>query len=220
MIVLALAPGRARLTELHRRLPSVSTSVLEHHLQRMVAAELITRTRSERPPPRVELELTDAGRELLAISGMLARWGMRNRWSEPADKERVDIGALLRMLPTLLDERPGLPEGATIEAQVASPHALFVVFYRVHAGHLQIVGVMENERAAPASKSAYSPTDGINELYVGVLSPATVRLHGDEQAWIAAFGPSGDYEHLQFEGEAQLAKEVLDGLPRQKAIEL
>src|ERR1700720_2002123 len=78
MIVLALEHGPTRLTELHRRLPGVSTSVLESHLRRMVAAKLITRTRRAKSPPRVELELTDAGHELVAIAGTLACWGMRN----------------------------------------------------------------------------------------------------------------------------------------------
>jgi len=216
-IVLALAAGPTRLTHLHRRLPGISTSVLEHHLQRMVAADLITRTRREKSSPRVELELTDAGRELVAIAGMLARWGMRNSWSEPADRERADVGAMLQMLPTLLDEHPGLPEGATIEAQVACAHALTVVFYRVQRGRLRIDGVVENQRYMLPSESASNPADGIEGALpggVGAPAPATVRAHGDEQAWIAALGPACDYTHLRFDGKRELAKEVLDGLPR------
>jgi DNA-binding HxlR family transcriptional regulator len=219
-IVLALAAGPTRLTHLHRRLPGVSTSVLESHLQRMVAAELITRTRREKSRPRVELELTDAGRELVVIAGMLARWGMRNRWSEPADKERTDVGALLRMLPTLIDEHPGLPEGATVEARLASPHALIVVFYRVEGGRLQIEDIVEDERVAP--DGAFDRVDGIGEPLpdglpdgVGPPPPATVCLQGDEQAWIAALGPVGDYTQLRCDGKAKLAKLLFDGLPGQ-----
>jgi DNA-binding HxlR family transcriptional regulator len=215
-VVLALAAGPMRLTHLHRRLPGVSTSVLESHLQRMVAADLITRTRRERSRPRVELELTDAGHELVAIAGMLARWGMRNHWSEPADKERTDVGALLRMLPTLIDEHPGLPEGATVEARVASPHALIVFSYRVEDGRLHIEGVVEDERAMP--QGVFDRADGVGGQLpgdVGPLPPATVCLQGDERAWIAALGPAGDYTHLRFYGKTKLAKQVLDGLPRQ-----
>jgi DNA-binding HxlR family transcriptional regulator len=214
-IVLALASGPTRLTHLHRRLPGVSTSVLESHLQRMVAAELITRTRREKSRPRVELELTDAGRELVVIAGMLACWGMRNRWSEPADKERTDVGALLRMLPMLIDEHPGLPEGATIEARVASPHALIVVFYRVEDGRLQIDGVVEEERAMP--DGAFDRAEGVGGPLpggVGPAPPATVCLQGDERAWIAALGPAGDYTQLRCDGKAKLAKQLFDGLPR------
>lgn len=219
MIVLALAPGRTRLTQLHRRLPGVSTGVLEQHLQRMVASGLVTRTRSVKPPLRVELELADAGRELLAISGALARWGMRNLWSEPANKERVDIGALLRMLPALLDEHPGLPEGATIEAQVVCAHSLIAVFYRVQGGRLEIDGILEEEPGMPSSASnPTSAADGHRRDGIGALSHATVSLQGDEQAWIAAFGPARDYKQLRFHGRAKLAKQVLDGLPRRDAI--
>jgi DNA-binding HxlR family transcriptional regulator len=216
-IVLALAPGRTRLTELHRRLPGLSRSVLEHHLRHMVAVDLVTRTRSEKTQPRVELELTDAGNELLAVASMLARWGMRNRWSEPAGRERIDVCALLRMLPTLLDEDPGLPEGATVEAQVAGAHMLIVVFYRVQRGRLRLVGVMENERVLP-SESASSPDDGIDGALLDsadTRSRATVCLHGDENAWVAALGPACDYTQLRCDGKAKLAKQLFDGLPRQ-----
>lgn len=219
MIVLALAPGRTRLTQLHRRLPGVSTSVLEHHLQRMAATGLITRTRDERPQPRVELELTDAGRELVAISRMLARWGMRNCWSAPADKERVDVAALLRMLPALLNEHPRLPDGATVEARVASPHALIVAFYHVQNGRLEIDGVVEEQPGmSPLASSPANIGDG--HLPDGDSAPpsATVCLQGDEQAWIAAFGPAGDYRQLRLDGRIELARQVLDGLPRYEAI--
>lgn len=216
-IVLALASGRTRLTELHRRLPGASKSVLEHHLQRMVAAELVTRTRSK-APPRVELELTDAGHELVVVAGMLARWGMRHRWSEPAGGERIDVGALLRMLPILLDEHPGLPEGAAVEAQVTSTHALIVVFYRVRGGRLQIDGVLENEHGMPPSSDASDLLDGVDELLrsgAGAPPSATVCLQGDERAWIAALGPDGDYGHLHVRGKTELAKRLLDGLPHE-----
>lgn len=212
MIVLALAPGPTRLTQLHRRLPGVSTSVLEQHLRRMVATNLITRTRHEKSPPRVELELTNCGRELLEISGMLARWGMRNHWSEPADKERVDVGALLRMLPMLLDEHPGLPEGATVEAKVASTHTLIVVLYRVQDGRLEIDDIVEEEAGIPTSA-----VDGHRRDGHGAPTTATVCLQGDEQAWIAALGPAGDYGQLRVDGKAKLARQMLDGLPRGSA---
>ncbi|HTA34757.1 MAG TPA: helix-turn-helix domain-containing protein [Solirubrobacteraceae bacterium] len=220
MIVLALAPGRTRLTHLHRRLPTVSTSVLEHHLQRMAAADLITRTRTEISPPRVELELTDAGRELLAVSGMLARWGMRNRWSEPVDTERIDIGAFLRMLPTLLEERPGLPDGTTLQATVASTYALTAVSYHVENGQLEIDAVVEEEEP-DVSSLAFNPAgtlDGHPRHSSGAPRPPTACVWGDEQAWIAALGPAVDYRHLHFDGTAKFAKQMLDGLPRRRTI--
>ncbi|HEY4917927.1 MAG TPA: helix-turn-helix domain-containing protein [Solirubrobacteraceae bacterium] len=77
-IALALAPGRTRLTHLRERLPGISTGVLARGLTHMVGLGLVTRTRFKEKPPRVELELTDAGRELVPIAEALARWGMRH----------------------------------------------------------------------------------------------------------------------------------------------
>jgi DNA-binding HxlR family transcriptional regulator len=77
-IVLALAPGTTRLTHLRERLPGISTGVLARGLSHMVGLGLVTRTRFKEKPPRVELELTDAGRELIPIAEALARWGMRH----------------------------------------------------------------------------------------------------------------------------------------------
>ena len=78
----------------------------------MVALGLVERTRfSQARPPRVEVELTDAGRELLPIAAALARWGMCHAWSPPVQRERVDIAALLRLLPALL-ELTELPPGS------------------------------------------------------------------------------------------------------------
>jgi DNA-binding HxlR family transcriptional regulator len=77
-IVLALAPGRTRLTHLRERLPGISTGVLARGLTHMVGLGLVERTRFKEKPPRVELELTDAGRELLPIAEALTRWGVRH----------------------------------------------------------------------------------------------------------------------------------------------
>jgi DNA-binding HxlR family transcriptional regulator len=87
-IVLALAPGRTRLTNLRERLPGISTGVLARGLAQMVELGLVKRTRYKEKPPRVELELTDAGRELMPIAEALAHWGERRGWSEPRDLEQ------------------------------------------------------------------------------------------------------------------------------------
>ena len=100
-IAVALAPGKMRLTHLHKCLPGISTGVLERGLQQMVTVGLLTRTRFKEMPPRVELELTDAGRELLPVAAALARWGMRHVWSAPQEHERADVDVLLRLLPAL-----------------------------------------------------------------------------------------------------------------------
>jgi DNA-binding HxlR family transcriptional regulator len=79
LIALQLAPGSTRLTELRERLPGISTGVLERHITHMVEQGLVTRTRFREMPPRVEIELTDSGRELLPVASTLESWGKRHR---------------------------------------------------------------------------------------------------------------------------------------------
>jgi DNA-binding HxlR family transcriptional regulator len=47
-------------------------------MQHMVILGLVSRQRFREMPPRVEIELTDWGRELVPIAAGLARWGMRH----------------------------------------------------------------------------------------------------------------------------------------------
>jgi len=204
LIVLALAPGRMRLTQLQRRLPGVSTGVLERYLQQMVALELITRTRYREMPPRVELELTGAGRELLEVAGMLARWGMRNRWSEPGERERIDVAALLRMLPELLEEQAGLPEHARLDALVENAAGSERVRYCVCHGRLATAPPEQN------SSDAGRPPDGA----CGSSPAADATVSGDAPSWIAALGPAADFGHLRFSGDELFARSLLGALPR------
>jgi DNA-binding HxlR family transcriptional regulator len=74
-IALALARRPQRPVELTRRLPGISAGVLDRHLRHMLALGLLLRTRFKEMPPRVELTLTETGRELLPIARTLARWG-------------------------------------------------------------------------------------------------------------------------------------------------
>jgi DNA-binding HxlR family transcriptional regulator len=207
MIALALAPGRTRLTHLQARLPGVSTGVLERYIQQMVTLGLVSRTRYKEMPPRVELELTDAGRELLPVARALTRWGMRHVWSPPGERERVDVGALLRLLPALLEEHAGLPEGC-VEAVVADADPPFRRQYRVEDGRLCIA----DEQVTGATKEAGGPHAGPADP--DVADVATTRLQGDGEAWVAALGPAGDCKRLRITGDKRLAKHILDALPR------
>jgi len=78
LIALALAHGPQRPVQLRRRLPGISSGVLDRHLQQMVALGLLLRKRFREMPPRVEVALTDAGRELLPIARAMARWGTKH----------------------------------------------------------------------------------------------------------------------------------------------
>jgi DNA-binding HxlR family transcriptional regulator len=187
MIVLQLAPGRTRLSRLKRALPGVSTGVLERYVQQMVSLGLLTRTRFKEMPPRVELELTSQGRELLPVAGALARWGMRHMWSSPDDREQVGVDALLRVLPVLLEERPELSEGFLEMVVEHGEQPAEIFLYRVQRGRLSL-----EDRGG---------------------EPPVARVEGDRNAWVAALGPTADYGRLGFSGDAPLARMILDALP-------
>jgi DNA-binding HxlR family transcriptional regulator len=186
MIALQLASGKMRLTSLQRSLPGISTGVLERYVQQMVATGLIDRSRFKEVPPRVELELTPRGRELLPIAGALARWGMRNLWSLPGEREKVGLELLLRLLPVLLEDERALPEGM-LEVVITEPKPSCRVVYSIEDGQLKPT----QDPKAEMSACVVGPTD----------------------AWIAALGPTADYTRLEFAGERDLAMRVLAALP-------
>lgn len=78
LIVLALAGDPQRPVQLRRQLPGISAGVLDRHLQQMVTLGLLLRRRFKEMPPRVELALTEAGRELLPIANALTGWGVKH----------------------------------------------------------------------------------------------------------------------------------------------
>jgi DNA-binding HxlR family transcriptional regulator len=192
LIVLALASGPARLSRLKERLPGISTGVLEHHVQQMTAYGLVSRRRFREVPPRVEIELTDAGRELLPIAAALARWGMRHQWSAPATRGQVAADALLRQLPALLDAEAGLAEGS-VEAVLTRRRQRISHWFRMADGRLQATDVAR------------------------VQGGARVCVEGNDAAWVAALGPALDQSKLRISGEEQLATQIFAALARTRS---
>jgi DNA-binding HxlR family transcriptional regulator len=186
LIVLALAGAPLRLSVLRQRLPGISSGVLSRHLQQMLELDLISRQRFREMSPRVEYRLSDRGAELLPIAGHLARWGMRHMWADPLMREQIDIGVLLGMLPTLVEDTP-LPNGV-VELTVER-----------HDGVEQYLFDLSQGRLIP--------------IELGVTVPWT-RVAGRPQAWIDALGPGRRYESLQITGSRQLAVCLLEALPR------
>ncbi len=86
--------------------------MLDRYLARMNESGLVSRIRFREMPPRVEVELTEAGRELLPIIAALSEWGLRWAWTEPREGELLDPAALLRSLPSLLGRPVRAPDGA------------------------------------------------------------------------------------------------------------
>ena len=95
----------------------------------MVADGLLTRQRYREVPPRVDYELTERSRELMPVLGALARWGYDWTWSAPRPGEDVNVGAIFRLAPGLLEPPPGL-EGAVelvVDADGEAPERRFLV---------------------------------------------------------------------------------------------
>lgn len=74
LIVVALADGDARFSELRRRIEGVSQKMLTQTLRGLERDGLVRRTVYAEVPVRVEYALTDAGRTLLGPLTALQAW--------------------------------------------------------------------------------------------------------------------------------------------------
>ncbi len=151
----------------------------------MVADGLLTRQRYREVPPRVDYELTERSRELIPVLGALARWGYDWTWSAPRPGEDVNVGAIFRLAPGILEPPAGL-EGTVeliVEAEGDQPERQYLVTLGGGRAEISEVG--------------------------GAAPSATVR--GSIQAWVRALGPEGSTEALQVSGRDGLASAVLDG---------
>jgi len=164
-------------------LPGISTEQLRSRLNRMVADGMLTRKRYREVPPRVDYELTDRARELMPILGELARWGYEWAWSPPRASESIDLGAIFRLAPGLL-ERPSAT--GTVEFVVDSPE-----------GQAAYSFSLSEERVSVEERSA---------------ERADARVTGTSEEWVKAFSPERDRSALRISGEQPLAEVLLDGL--------
>ena len=183
-----LAAGPRRFVELQRVLPGISTEQLRSRLNRMVADGLLTRQRYREVPPRVDYELTPRGRDLMPVLGALARWGREWAWGAPRQGEHVDVGAILRLAPGLLQPRPGLTGTVAIAA---------------------------TRRDGRPLDYAVTVQDGTVTVREEPAADAQASMSGDEAAWIDALGPQARRDGLTISGNARLAAELLDALAPQ-----
>ncbi|MHB8658352.1 MAG: winged helix-turn-helix transcriptional regulator [Solirubrobacteraceae bacterium] len=186
LIVRDLASGARRFVELQRVLPGISTEQLRSRLNRMVADGMLTRKRYREVPPRVDYELTERSRDLMPVLAALARWGYDWAWSAPRATEDVDLGAIFRLTPGMVD-----PAGATgtIECRITDGGrerggACFTV--RLAGDHAEVVEL-------PAER-------------------ADSRVAGDQVAWVNAFSPVHDHRGLRFDGDLGMAERLLERL--------
>jgi DNA-binding HxlR family transcriptional regulator len=182
LIVRDLAAGPRRFVELQRVLPGISTEQLRSRLNRMVADGMLTRKRYREVPPRVDYALTERARELMPVLAELARWGYEWAWGPPRESETVDLGAIFRLAPGLVqcDSSSGVVE-LTVE---------------------------DAERASYCCKVT---ANGV-EVQECEAKNADARIVGDQDAWVRAMSPDRDRGGLRISGDQRLAESLLDEL--------
>jgi DNA-binding HxlR family transcriptional regulator len=185
LIVRDLAAGPRRFVELQRVLPGISTEQLRSRLNRMVADGLLTRQRYREVPPRVDYELTERARDLMPVLGALARWGYEWTWGPPREGEDIDIGAIFRLAPGLV-QTPKSVKGTVAIAATGKGGKPRDYVLRARNGSVE---VEEREEAN-----------------------ADARVKGSQSAWIAALGPDRDRGGLEISGDRRLVDALLDGL--------
>jgi DNA-binding HxlR family transcriptional regulator len=187
LIIRDLAAGPRRFVELQRVLPGISTEQLRSRLNRMVADGLLTRQRYREVPPRVDYELTERSRELMPVVGALARWGYDWTWSAPRPGEDINVGAVFRLAPGLMEPPAGV-EG-TVEMIVEAD------------------GDENAERRyrLTASRGRVEISEGESE------AAAAAVVSGSQAAWVRALGPGGSSDELAFNGNRGLADAILAG---------
>jgi hypothetical protein len=168
-------------------LPGISTEQLRSRLNRMVADGMLTRKRYREVPPRVDYELTERARELMPILGELARWGYEWAWSAPRDGEAINLGAIFRLAPGLLEAPAGLT--GTVE-------------FTVDGG----------PEEAEAASCLLIAADGKVRIVERAGDHVDARVIGTTSAWVKALSPDGDRRGLQITGNDKLAAVMLDGL--------
>ena len=183
LIIRDLAAGPRRFVELQRVLPGISTEQLRSRLNRMVADGLLTRQRYREVPPRVDYELTERSRALMPVIGELARWGYDWTWGAPRQGERIDIGAVMRCGPGLLEPA----RSGTLECLVIG------------------------ERGTDRSYVLTAARKSVSISEQPAESP-DARVTGSQSAWVRALGPDGDNGALTYEGDRALADSLLSGL--------
>lgn len=77
LIVRELMMGPQRFSDLRRRLPGVSTSVLSSRLRTLEERDIVSRRQLPRPAASTILELTELGRALQPVVIAMAAWGIR-----------------------------------------------------------------------------------------------------------------------------------------------
>ena len=184
LIVRDLVSGPRRFVELQRVLPGISTEQLRSRLNRMVADGMLTRQRYREVPPRVDYELTERARELAPVLGELARWGYEWAWGPPRASERIDLGAIFRLIPGLVGSDS------------------------VTSGTIELT-VSDGRDGEPMSYLVTLSPGGAT-LSEGDPGRTDAQLRGSAADWIRALSPHGKRDALHSGGDRGLAGSLFE----------
>jgi DNA-binding HxlR family transcriptional regulator len=90
LVVALLRDGPMRFNEIRRSIDGISQRMLTLTLRGLERDGLVTRTVTPTTPPRVDYELTELGRTLIAPIMGLAEWAEKNRGAIQAARSRFD----------------------------------------------------------------------------------------------------------------------------------
>jgi DNA-binding HxlR family transcriptional regulator len=78
LVLVALAPGSLRFSQLHRRIDGVSQKMLTQTLRTLQRDGLLTRTVTPSVPVRTDYALTELGTTILPIMASIKAWAETN----------------------------------------------------------------------------------------------------------------------------------------------
>jgi DNA-binding HxlR family transcriptional regulator len=185
LIARELAFHSLRLSELQRAFPGMSTGALEQRLNRMNAEGLVERRRYAEVPPRVEFELTEAGRDLLAILAPMVQWALRWAWSAPQPDEWVDVTAMFRLSGCVVAP----PADAQAEVEL----------------------IVEDEQGVALDLYTLRMANGAASVVHRPAAHADTIITGTSRAWAHALGPAHGVEGLHISGNRRAAEIFLAG---------
>lgn len=90
VVIVQLRQGTMRFNQLRREMGGVPQKSLSQTLRELERDGFISRRAYATIPPRVEYELTDLGRELLALAEDWQRFALRNRPAVEQARRRFD----------------------------------------------------------------------------------------------------------------------------------
>lgn len=92
LVVATLDGERLRFTQLHQRIPGISQRMLTRTVRNLERDGLVSRTVFPEVPPRVEYELTAAGRTLIQPAVALAEWAVDHNPEIERSQTAYDAG--------------------------------------------------------------------------------------------------------------------------------